>query len=236
MEIRLHAGAGNPLNEGVENDGGRAAVIPCRNEVATIGPIVRAVAPFVRTVFVVDDGSRDGTARMAAEAGAVVIRHPRNRGKGAALRSGLAEAAKTGHGTAVLMDGDGQHEPGAIPELFRALEMADLVIGNRFEGSGEMPIIRRWVNRWMSRRMAARLGIDIPDSQCGFRAVRMEAWVGEKWEADHFEIESEMLARFARAGKRIRFVPIRSLPANRPSRIRPLTDSVRWICWWSRMG
>ena len=212
------------------------AVIPCFNEVGSIGAVVRAVLRFVAAVWVVDDGSSDGTEADAERAGARVIRLERNLGKGAALREGLKAAKAAGFQYAVTLDGDGQHDAGDIAELVKAARGgADLVIGNRMAHCDEMPRVRRFVNRWMSARLGRRLGIECPDSQCGFRVIRLAAWDKLELRQNRFEVESEMLAAFARAGMKIAFVPVKCLPARRASRIRPIVDSARWFRWFLTM-
>ncbi|HUS37297.1 MAG TPA: glycosyltransferase family 2 protein [Verrucomicrobiae bacterium] len=209
------------------------AVIPCFNEVGSIGAVVRAVLQFVAVIWVVDDGSADGTGAEAERAGATVIRLERNLGKGAALREGLKAARGAGFKFAVTLDGDGQHDAGDVAELLKAARGgADLVIGNRMGSSGVMPWVRCFVNRWMSGRLARRLGVECPDSQCGFRVIRLDAWEKLELRQNRFEVESEMLAAFARAGMKIAFVPVKCLPAKRASRIRPIVDSVRWFRWF----
>jgi glycosyltransferase involved in cell wall biosynthesis len=213
-----------------------AAVIPCWNEAGTLGDLLHHARPHLPAVWVVDDGSTDATADVAAAAGARVLRHPANRGKGAALRTGLTAAREAGFEWALTLDGDGQHAPACIPAFFRCAseEAAALVIGNRFAAAAPMPPVRRFVNRWMSRRLSRTAGHDFADSQCGMRLLRLDLWARLALVTDHFETESELLLAFARAGARIRFVPIPCLPAPRASRIRPLADTVRWFRWWLR--
>lgn len=211
-----------------------AAVIPCWNEAGTLGDLLHHVRPHLPVTWVVDDGSTDATADVAAAAGARVLRHPANRGKGAALRTGLAAARTAGFHWALTLDGDGQHDPARIPAFFRCAADADaaLVVGNRFASGAPMPFVRRVVNRWMSRRLSHAAGMDFPDSQCGFRLLRLDVLERLALHTDHFETESELLLAFARASARIRFVPIPCLSAPRSSRIRPVTDTVRWLRWW----
>jgi DNA-binding transcriptional LysR family regulator len=84
----------------------------------------------------------------------------------------------------------------------------------------------------MSAQMEKRFRVTCPDSQCGFRLVRLEAWAKLQWRENRFELESEMIASFARAGLKIVFVPVACLPARRKSRIHPIVDTVRWFRWW----
>jgi glycosyltransferase involved in cell wall biosynthesis len=210
-----------------------AAVIPCLNEGATIGPLVQAVRRHVSTVFVVDDGSSDDTVAKAEQAGAVVLRHRQTTGKGAALQTGLGQAHELGYSWALTIDGDGQHSPDDIPSLFLTVERtsAALVVGNRMGQRSRIPFLRRWVNRWMSRQVSKLAGQSLPDSQCGLRLINLEKWAGLPILTAHFEIESEMLFHFAKAGLRIDFVPIQVIYKKEQSKISPWKDTVRWLRW-----
>ena len=211
-----------------------AAVIPCFNEAAAIAKVVTAVRRQLPNVFVVDDGSTDGTAKLAAAAGAEIIRHPNNKGKGAALRIGLQHARDHGLAWALTMDGDGQHAPEDIPAFFACAERtgASLVIGDRLHRPAAMPWLRRQVNRWMTWRLAQFVRVPLADSQCGFRLIHLEAASRVQLVSNHFEIESEQLVAFVAAGCRVEFVPVQVIYKSHPSKIHPLVDSWRWFRWW----
>jgi glycosyltransferase involved in cell wall biosynthesis len=211
-----------------------AVIIPCLNESAAIGPLVMAVRRQLPNVLVVDDGSNDSTAEVAAAAGAEVLRKEISSGKGVALQSGWAWARTHGFKWALAMDGDGQHSPADIPAFLDCAEKtsADLVIGNRMLSPQKMPWLRRQVNRWMSRRISRRTGRDFPDTQSGFRLMNLDAFAGLSIGATHFEIESDVLLAFARAGRRIEFVPIEVIYKVEQSKIHPVLDTIRWIRWW----
>lgn len=211
-----------------------AAVIPCLNEQAAIGPLVESVRRHVPKVIVVDDGSADATAACAKNAGAEVLRTPINLGKGAALRTGWSHARARGFTWALTMDGDGQHSPEDIPKFFEGAEgaSATLVIGDRMSQAGRIPLVRRWVNRWMSRQLSGLTGRFLPDSQCGFRLMNLEHWERLPICARHFEIESEVLFVWARAGWGIAFVPVQAIYKLEHSKIHPLRDTVRWWRWY----
>ncbi len=214
----------------------RAVVIPCYNEGTTIAALVSEARQHLATVMVVDDGSTDDTAAQAIGAGATVLRHARNCGKGAALKTGFSAALKGGFEWALAMDGDGQHKPQDLPAFFRCAEQtnARLIVGNRMHDAQAIPWLRRQINRWMSRRISERAGQALPDSQCGFRLVHLKAWASLRLETNHFETESEMLLAFARAGYRIEFVPIQVVGQGPHSHIRPIQDTWRWLQWWRR--
>jgi len=210
-----------------------AAIIPCFNEERSIGMLVPAVRRQVATVFVVDDGSNDRTAALAKEAGAEVLRHQTMRGKGAALQTGCAYALERGFKWALTLDGDGQHSPEDIPRFFACAESkaVALVVGNRMADTGHMPPLRRFVNRWMSKQLSKIAGQALPDSQCGFRLLRLDAWAALPITATHFEIESEVLLAFLALGQGVEFVPIRVIYKGERSKIHPWRDTVRWFQW-----
>jgi glycosyltransferase involved in cell wall biosynthesis len=215
-----------------------AAVIPCLNERVGIAALVGALRRQLPLVLVVDDGSADDTAAQARAAGALVLRHERNLGKGVALRTGLSQARSRGFDWAVTLDGDGQHVPEDLPAfLQRAAETgARLVIGNRMHQARAIPWLRRQVNCWMSRQLSRRAGRRLPDTQCGFRLIDLEAWAALPLSTEHFEIESEMLMAFLAAPHPVEFVPIRVIGRGQRSHIRPVTDALRWWKWWSRLN
>jgi glycosyltransferase involved in cell wall biosynthesis len=210
-----------------------AAVVPCLNEGDTIGPLTEAVRQYLGAVFIVDDGSSDQTARRALAAGAEVLAHDTTRGKGAALQTGWRRALDRGFKYALTLDGDGQHSPEDIPAFFQCVERtgAAMVVGNRMAGTQRMPLVRRLVNRWMSRQLSRIADQSLPDSQCGFRLVNLETWAALPIRTQRFEIESEVLLAFIRAGHRVEFVPIRVIYKDEQSKIHPLQDAIRWFRW-----
>ena len=214
-----------------------AAVIPCFNEGARIAEVVNGVRRHLPTVFVIDDGSQDGTSAAATQAGAEVLRHEFQRGKGAALQTGWEHARKCGFEWALTIDGDGQHSANDIPRFFEAAEGtgAKLVVGNRMGKPEGMPRLRRFVNHWMSGRISRLAGRSLPDSQCGFRLMNLQVWAGRPVDAAHFEIESDVLLTFARRGFPIEFVPIEVIYKSEQSKIHPVRDTVRWLRWWRRV-
>ncbi len=218
-----------------------AAVIPCLNEAGTIMPLVSALRRYLPSVIVVDDGSMDGTTALAGNAGAVVVSHERNLGKGAALRTGLSQALKSGFGWAATLDGDGQHVPDHLPAFLRCAEQtgALLVVGNRMHHARAIPWLRREVNRWMSRQLSRRARRHLPDTQCGFRLIHLETWANLALNTEHFEIESEMLMAFLAAGHPVRFC---SHPGHRSRAEKPypsgdgLAALVEMVAWAQPSG
>jgi glycosyltransferase involved in cell wall biosynthesis len=210
-----------------------AAVIPCLDEEKAIGPLVASVRRQLPKTYVVDDGSADATSAQAGKAGAVVLRHAVTLGKGAALQTGWSRACEDGYRWVLMMDGDGQHSPDDIPSFFQCAERtsASLVVGNRMDQASRIPWLRRWVNRWMSWQLSKLTGRTLLDSQCGFRLMNVEILMRLPISSKHFEIESEMLLRFAQAGLAIAFVPIQVVYKEERSKIHPWRDTVRWFRW-----
>ena len=210
-----------------------AVVIPCLNESVAIESVVRQVREHLPTVFVVDDGSLDMTGAAATRAGAEVLRHEAPRGKGAALRTGLKCARDRGFEWAVTLDGDGQHSPDDISGLLQCAERTNamLVVGNRMTDPRGMPWLRRKVNRWMSRRLSKLAGRPLPDTQCGFRLMKLEPWSRLPLETTHFEIESEVLLEFIAAGYIVEFALVRVIYKTEQSKIHPVRDTIRWFRW-----
>ena len=198
------------------------ALVPAHDEGPRIGAVVEAAARHL-AVLVVDDGSTDDTAARAQAAGARVIRQRPNRGKGAALRTGFADALEQGFDAVVTLDGDGQHDPAEIPRFLAALgamdEPPDLVIGCR--DFRRMPPVRRLANVLGRRAFSWAVGRDIPDNQSGYRLVGRRLMV-EMLTSDEsgFEYEVEMLTTCLHRGWRLAWVPIRTIYGG-PSHIRP---------------
>jgi glycosyltransferase involved in cell wall biosynthesis len=207
------------------------AIIPAYCEGRFIGPVVSQVLQYVQTVLVVDDGSFDNTAAEAEAAGAKVIRHSTNLGKGAALETGLDYAVSIDAAFFLFLDGDGQHDPSEIPAFIDAINRsnADLVLGNRMRNLASMPLIRRWTNQFMSWQIGRICKIPIPDSQCGFRLARKELLPVLMAPSNRFEFESESIILAARQGFKLGFVPIRTIYRDQQSKIRPLQDTMRYL-------
>ena len=160
-------------------------VIPCLDEEATVASVIdgvpRQIEGFERVeVLVVDDGSSDATAERARGAGATVLRHPVNLGLGRTFRDGIEEALRMGADAAVTIDGDGQFDPRAIPQLVAPLLAgeAHLVTASRFlrpDLVPKMPLLKRWGNRWVAGIVWLLTGLRFRDVSCGFRALSREA-------------------------------------------------------------
>ena len=207
-------------------------IVPCYNEERTIARVVGAVRRHLEVCIVIDDCSSDGTAREAMTAGARVLRHERNLGKGMALRNGFALASASGFAAAVTLDGDGQHDPEEIPRFLRAFESGgiDIVLGDRMGDLGPMPLVRRVTNRFTSWCISRMTGVRIRDSQVGFRLIRLDTWTALQLEGRRFDLESELIIKACRQGARLAHVPIRTIYRGQgESKIHPFMDTARFF-------
>lgn len=205
------------------------ALVPAHDEARSIAAVVTGALPHVARVVVVDDGSTDATADIAAAAGAEVIRLARNEGKGTAIRTGL-RSVLTGDATHVLfMDGDLQHRPEEIPALVAEAERsgAAMVVGERVFVRERMPASRYWANVIGSWALATLMGVDLRDTQSGFRLVRTDALRSLDLEARGYEFETELVVKLARQGARLAGVPITAVYAGEKSKLRPVRDTSR---------
>lgn len=206
-------------------------ILPAYNEAQVIGRVVERVREVAPTdgsweILVVDDGSDDGTADIAEAAGARVVRHPYNKGNGAAVKSGLRAA----RGERIcLLDADGQHEPGEIARLLSRLDAYDMVIGTRSRGAGGG--WTRWFGNAMYNRLASYLAQrEIPDVTSGFRAARlapMKEFLPLYPNGFSYPITSTLA--FARAGYSVGFEPIEVARRVGKSKIRILRDGARFL-------
>ncbi len=206
-------------------------VVPAYMEQRKINDVVRRIIKYSPHVIVVDDGSTDRTSEEAAEAGAVVLRHDRNMGKGAALNSGFAYARFNDFKCLITMDADGQHDPADIPRFVEAHRRTGIpvLVGNRMTATEKMPLLRRWTNRLMSWYLSGRMKQYVPDTQCGFRLYRCDVIPFIAAEAERYAAESEILLHVAARGIRIDSIPIDAIYGDEKSKIHPFMDTLRFI-------
>ena len=181
------------------------AVIPAYNEEKNIANIIKKTKKYVQNVVIVDDGSKDKTKEITGKLGAIVLRHVINLGKGAALKTGCDFAVKNGARFVVALDADAQHNPDNIPRFIEKLRKYDMVFSYR-RASSKMPFVLRFGNWLISNVARVLYGVNLRDTQCGFRAFSKEAYKKIRWNASDYSMESEMISR---AGKqRLKYVQI----------------------------
>ena len=204
-------------------------IIPAKNEGAVIGDVVSSVREIYRDaeILVVDDGSTDDTAKLAAESGARVVSHPVSLGNGAAIKNGARAA--TGN-VLVMMDGDGQHKAADIPSLIEKLDEGyDMVIGARDSGS-HAGVGRLAANGLYNVFASLISGHRILDLTSGFRAVRADLFNRFLYLLPNgFSYPTTITMAFLRSGYPVTFLPIEAEKRTGKSHIRPLRDGLRFF-------
>jgi glycosyltransferase involved in cell wall biosynthesis len=209
-----------------------AVIIPAYREEKHVGDIVRRTRQQLDHVLVVDDGSSDKTAQRARDAGAEVIVHNQNRGKGEAIKTGLRHWLDRQFVHVIILDADGQHLPEEIDRFIAAAASAvgpSFFLGNRMKNLTGMPFVRRIVNRYMSNQISRVCGQKIPDTQCGFRMLDRQLIPELFGGMERFDYETEMLIIASRQGYRIESVPITTVYSDEVSNIRPVSDTLRFL-------
>jgi glycosyltransferase involved in cell wall biosynthesis len=205
------------------------AAVPAFNEAATIVTVIEGLRDVVDHVLVVDDGSTDGTAGLARSAGAEVVEHDRNRGKGHAIRTAIARLSGRPFTHVLMLDGDLQHLPGEAPRLIEAAARtgADVVLGERQFDREAMPPSRYQANRIGSLVLSWFIGTRLQDTQCGYRLFRLGTLEGLPLHARGYEIETEMLVKLVRRGARLTTVAVTAVYGEQRSKLRPVRDTTK---------
>lgn len=213
------------------------AVIPTYQNAKTLLKVVADVHRVVDTVFVVDDGSNDGTAALLDKATGnerpeKVLTHPKNCGKGAALKTGLTYARQQGFRYAVTVDADGQHRADDIPALLKAVEEEPdaLAIGSRGLQHENMPAKSTFANRFSNFWFALQTLQRLPDTQSGLRVYPLRRLHGLRWMSARYEAELTLLVFSAWAGVKLLPVPVSVYYPPRDQRVthfRPRRDFTR---------
>jgi len=206
-------------------------IIPTYNESKTIAGLIQQVRSFGLEVAVIDDGSSDKTAEIAAASQALVLRNIMNLGKGAALAKGFDFAMVQGFDAVISMDGDGQHSSDDLEVFMRKAESSSnaIFIGNRMQATKQMPALRILTNRFMSWLISKIIGQHIPDTQCGFRLIKRELLGKIILSTSKYETESEILIQASRLGYKIESVPVRTIYSGQKSQINPFVDTLRFL-------
>ncbi len=200
------------------------AAMPAYNEEKYIGSIVLQTQQYADEVVVIDDGSSDRTSKVAELAGATVIRHQQNKGKGVAIQTILAEAKKQNADILVILDADSQHNPEEIPSLINAVsEGFDLVIGSRKIGRENIPRYRYVGQRILLYLTRILSRSRISDTESGFRAFSKKAVSEIQLKENGFAIEAEMISQATAKGLKIGEVPISAIYTKDGSTLNPVS-------------
>jgi glycosyltransferase involved in cell wall biosynthesis len=225
-------------------------IIPAYNASLTMWELIRRVSKFINKedIVVVDDGSIDQTFETAQRAGAVVLNHETNKGKGEALKTGFEYALKKHYDALFTIDADLQHDPSSIPDFLqktseirtkgRNKNFDGILIGTRDIRLKKMPLARWVTNNLTSAILSVLSGQRIRDSQSGYRLISTQTLKKIKLKAKKYDLESEILVKAGRAGFKIDAVPIRTIYRGSKSFINPFVDTGRFIrlmwrsLWW----
>ena len=185
------------------------AILPAHNEEQTIYDVVKITQRYVDEVFVVDDGSNDGTRKKLEKTCATVLAHQKNQGKWAALKVGFQRVLEDPEVAVIVqLDGDGQHSPEEIPRFTREIRRGgDLVVGCR-AGQRDMPLIRRLSNHVSTKLINFIFGFRSVDSQSGFRAYNQRTLKKINPLSKRYEGETETLIKAKLMGLNVVEVPI----------------------------
>lgn len=205
------------------------AVIPFYNEKETLGKILNETLNYVDVIFAVNDGSDDGWGNENNEDKVYIINLERNFGKGKALSAGFAAAVKNGIDIIITLDADLQHDPKHIPRLLAGLSLYDVVIGNRLNNLTGMPIQRKISNKLTSFLISLKTRQKILDSQCGYRAYRLEVIQNIQTRYPGFEAESEMIIKASKRGYKIGFVDVPTIYGNETSKMKPFQAIIGFL-------
>lgn len=168
-------------------------IIPAYNEEKNISEVILHAKKYCKNIIVVDDGSKDGTSKVSEKMGVEVVRLNQNRGKGAALRMGAGKALEDGADVLVFIDADRQHDPHEIPVFLEKLKGVDIVFGSR-RRTKHMPSVYRLGNFILTHMAKFLFGVNIHDTQSGYRAMTADAYRKIKWKSDDYSAETEMIA------------------------------------------
>ncbi len=233
----------NPGGPGVSSDASSApktaAAIPCYNEARFIEDVVTRARRHVDLVIVVDDCSTDATATLAEKAGALVVRHKVNQGKGIGMNTAFAKARELGVENLVLLDGDGQHDPDEIPVVLKPVlsREVDVCIGSRFlNGHAGIPFYRTLGQRMLTLVANVGTGMTMTDTQCGFRAFSRRAVAALHFDQCHLGcVESEMQFLIKEKGLKATEVPVTAIYLEKAKR-NPIMQGLRTLSPTLRMA
>ena len=206
-------------------------VIPALNAAATLPKLIEKIQNQGEqlAVLVIDDGSTDNTSSVAATAGAVVIKHSENRGKGAALQSGFDYAVRQDFRYVITLDADLQHDPSEVPKLLNRREFDHTIVIGCRPLVFEMPLARKISNSLSSFMTSIFAGKCISDSQSGYRLIPVSLLRDLELSSSRYELEPELLIRAARKNCQIVDVEVRTIYNSSGSGIAPCRDTIRFL-------
>ncbi len=216
-------------------------IIPAYNAASTISELIENILKYVKksNIAVIDDGSQDQTFAFAQGSGVLVLQHPKNRGKGEALKTGFMYALSNNCSAVITIDADLQHDPRSIPDFVRKSDKpAGIIIGTRKRNLKNMPLARWLSNNLSSVIISVLAGQSVRDSQSGYRWISTEVLKKIKLKSKRYDQEPELLIKAGRQGFQIDEIPISTIYTGGKSFINPWVDTGRFIkliwksLWW----
>jgi len=183
-------------------------VIPAYNESKRLRLVINETKRYTENIVVIDDGSKDNTSDIAFDEGAIVLRHMVNFGKGAALKTGCDYAVRQGSDILIAIDADGQHNPSDIPKFIEAIEKGSKIVFGYRTSTHKMPFILKHGNSIINWITKSLYGINLRDTQSGFRAFTKEAYRNIRWNSSDYSMESEMIANLGKNKMKYTQIPI----------------------------
>lgn len=209
-----------------------AVLIPAYNEEKDLPHLLSRLPCEKKNIIVVDDGSNDSTAAVAAKCGVTVLRQEKNLGKGAAQRRGFEYLKDEPYDGVITIDADGQHDPALIPQFLKKARDGnyDIVVGTRvLEPGTAMPLIRLLTNLTTSLVVSLMSGQRIRDSQSGYRYLSARVIGNIPLTTSRYQTESEVLIKAGRQGYRIGEMPISTIYSGQKSNVNKFIDTMRFI-------
>ncbi len=215
-----------------------AILIPAYNEEAYIRDVAKKCIPYNMDIIIVDDGSSDNTVSIIKNipqpknCKIVLIKHPKNLGKGQSLKTGFNYVIKNNYTGVITIDADGQHDTGEILKFLKKLqeENPDIIVGNRLKNTKDMPFIRLATNVFTSWVISLLAGKKIRDVQSGYRYISSNILKKIDLETGNFDTEPEILLKASWLGYKIKNILIRTIyHENFISHVNPLKDTIKFF-------
>jgi glycosyltransferase involved in cell wall biosynthesis len=208
-------------------------IIPAHNEQRHISKVIQRTKRYSRNIIIVDDGSKDKTSELAEKEGVIVLRHIINLGKGAALKTGCEYALRKGAKRLIFIDADGQHRPEDIPRFLKALDDADIVFGSR-SLNRRMPFVLKFGNWFINKTNNLLFGVELKDTQSGYRAMAAEAYKKIRWKSTAYSVESEIVANTGRKRLKYKEITIKTIYSDK-YKGTTIVDGMKIVLnmlWW----
>ena len=208
-------------------------VIPAYNEELHIAKVIKKTKKYAKNIIIVDDGSNDNTVKIAENTGVTVLKHVVNLGKGSSLKTGCDFAIRMGAEKIIVMDSDGQHDPQEIPRFEKGLAKKDIVFGSRSLNK-KMPVILKTGNKIINGISNFLFGIQLKDTQSGFRAFTRAAYRKIRWESQDYSVESEIIANAGKSELKYKEIKIKTIYSDK-YKGTTIIDGVKIVLnmiWW----